>query len=355
MENRKTIYINARFLTQPITGVQRYGIEISLGLKKLLGNEVVFVTSQNVIHKDIAEALEAEVIGKRIGHYWEQFDLPRYLKAKGCPLLLNLANTAPIFYKNKISTIHDVAFRVYPKIYSRQFLWFYRVLIPRVLSSSKHIITVSEFSKKEIQKYYNVDESKISVIYNAVSENFTEKKNGTLSKEKYFLAVSSLNERKNFQLILYAFNELKQSYPEYSLYIIGDLKNRSFETLYIENYASEQIKFLGRASDVQLVEYYSNAYAFLYPSFYEGFGIPPLEAQACGCPIIVSNASCLPEIFVDSALYCDPFSIKSLGNKMIELITKQQIRSILIAKGFRNVERFSWERSCELLKIILKK
>ena len=125
-------YVNARFLTQNITGVQRYAIEISKQLKIQLGNEVRFVSPKNIIHNKIAEELEVCVVGKNRGHIWEQFDLPIYLTKNKSPLLLNLANTAPICYGNNIVTLHDIAFERFSENFNWKFGIFYRLLIPRI-------------------------------------------------------------------------------------------------------------------------------------------------------------------------------------------------------------------------------
>lgn len=350
------IYINARFLSQPVTGVQRFAIEISLQLKKFLGKQVCFIAPSNIIHRDLANQLGVIQIGSRTGHLWEQLDLTVYLRKRGNPLLLNFANTAPLFYTNKISTIHDVAFLVYPRTYSKTFLWSYRFLIPRVIYSSKLILTVSEFSKQEILRYYHVPESSVKVIYNAVSDIFhkVESRKGRTS-DKYFLAVSSLNYRKNFRLILQAFCRFNESFPDYRLLIIGDLKTGNFGDLNMDDYKKHQnIRFLGRIDDNELVRYYRNAFAFLYPSFYEGFGIPPLEAQACGCPIIVSETSSLPEIFGDSAFYCHPDSVDSLYARMRDMASHNSIYNLLTEKGEKNVLRFSWSDSAKKIIESLK-
>lgn len=345
------IVINSRFLTQNLTGVQRFAIEISLRLKKALGNEVLFLSPNNIVQTDYAKQLDAQVIGKRTGHLWEQIDLPLYLHKIGKPLLINLANMAPILYSNKISTIHDVAFLAFPKTFSKGFLYTYKFLIPRILKTSKHIITVSNFSKDEIIKAYHIKSDHISVIYNAVNDNFKYKENKSLKQKKYFLAVSSLNNRKNFITVLQSFVRYAKLNHDENLYIIGDLKNSSFKGIKIEDYQKHlQIKFLGRVSDEELIDYYSNAIGFIYPSLYEGFGIPPLEAQACNCPVLLSNIPSLKEIFKDSGIFCDPYNIDDIIHKMTDV----KIKSIeLKAKGHRNVERFSWEKSSkELLKVI---
>ena len=171
------ISVNARFLTQPITGVQRFAIEISLRLKKELGEKIMFVSPKEIIQNEIAKELQVNTIGYTTCHLWEQIELPLYLKKKGSPLLLNFCNTAPLLYKNKISTIHDIAFEVYPETYSKAFLYVYRFLIPKICKNSKKIITVSDFSKQEIIKYYKTKTDKIQVIYNAVNDGFIYNEN----------------------------------------------------------------------------------------------------------------------------------------------------------------------------------
>lgn len=166
------LIINSRFLTQQITGVQRFAIEISLRLKDMLKDNVLFVAPNNIVQFEIAKQLNVKIIGKHTGHLWEQWDLPKWLKHNGSPLLLNLCNLAPLRYKNKISTIHDIAFERYPQTFSKKFLVVYRFMIPRIIASSKYVITVSEFSKREIVDTYSVEEQNVKVVYNAVNEKF---------------------------------------------------------------------------------------------------------------------------------------------------------------------------------------
>lgn len=350
------IIVNARFLTQSMTGVQRFAVEICLELKKLFGEQIKFVAPDAIVLKDYAEALGVEVIGTHQGHLWEQWDLPRYLRMQGSPLLLCLCNTAPLCYKNKVVTVHDVAFEAYPQTFSKSFLYVYKFMIPRIMRSAKKVITVSEFSKDEIVKYYGISRDKIAVVYNAVGDDFKKVEDDELQKQKYLLAVSSLNYRKNFLAVLEAFDIFEKENNDASLYIIGDLKNSNFKGIDIERYRQNpRIKFLGRVSDADLVRYYSNASAFVYPSIYEGFGIPPLEAQTCGCPAICADASCLPEVFGDSVLYCNPYDPMSLMDKIKRIATDELLRETLIRKGIKNLQRYSWEGSAEKIKAIIDK
>lgn len=346
------IIVNARFLTQKVTGVQRFAIEICLRLKELMNEDIIFVTPNSIIQHDYAHKLNARTIGFNKGHLWEQIDLPKFLRSHNNPLLLCLCNTAPLLYSRKISTIHDVAFEAYPSTFNKLFCLSYRFMIPQIIRTSEHILTVSEFSKSEIIKYYGTDPNKISVVYNAASQIFRRKENSRITDLEYFLAVSSLNYRKNFIAVLQAFELLQNSITDIDLYVIGDLNSDNFQGVDISKFRKNpQIKFLGRVSDEELVDYYNNAKAFVYPSIYEGFGIPPLEAQSCGCPVIVSDIPPLHEVVGNSGLYCNPYSIKDIEDKMIEVIDSADLKK----HGLINVARFSWDKSASKIAKILRK
>lgn len=332
------IFVNGRFLTQPITGVQRYAIELSLELKKK-HNQLVFVVPKNVIHEKLAEQLEVVSIGNLTGHLWEQIDLFKYVSNRG-GLLINLCNTGPIFYKNKLVVLHDIAFERFPMNFSFLFRTMYRTFIPHILRTSRIIVTDSQFSKEEISKYYQIDKKRINVISCASNFDFRETKS---IEDKYILAVSSISPHKNFRSLVLAFDKLDD---EIELHIIGDVgKNFSDAGLFDLIRKNKKIKLLGRVSDQELRHKYSKALCFAYPSLYEGFGIPPLEAQACGCPCLVSSVASLPEVCRDSVLYCDPYSINDIALKLKAIISDSNLRKKLSELGFNNVKRFSWEKS----------
>lgn len=343
-----SIVINARFLTQKLTGVQRYAIEISKRLKKLNPN-IVFVSPRDILHMDIAKELDVQIIGNKVGYFWEQIELPLYLKSIGAPLLFSPANMAPIFYKNKIVSIHDIAFVKYPYGFDWQFRLVYRLLIPIILMTSKKIITISQFSKKEMIEYYSLSAEKIVVIYNGIDEKFSHHL-GTEDREKYLLGVSSLDPRKNFQGLIEAF--LKLNHPSLSLYIIGG-KSSNFKD--IDMTIDSKIRFLGRVADEELVSYYSRALAFVYPSFYEGFGFPPLEAMACGTPVICSDSSSLPEVGGDAVVYCNPYDVEDIKEKITLLLDDEDLQEKMIKKGLERAKMFSWDKSAEQHLEIFKK
>ncbi|CAI0779943.1 Glycogen synthase [Serratia proteamaculans] len=343
------LYVNARFLTQEVTGVQRFAEMISLelsGLKK----DICFLCPPGILRVSVAERLGVHIIGRYSGHFWEQIELPRFLKNKNNPLLLNLGSTGPVFYKNKIVTHHDVSYLRYPESYSKSFVLFYKIIIPLMVRRSRHLITVSEFSKNEISLAYNTALDKISVVYNAASVMFEPRCNFSHNKnnDNYLLAVSSPNFHKNFHGMLSAFmGAMDKSKPSFSvkLKIIGASSSVFSKTIYKKTMYSNDIEFIGRVNDEELVELYQNALAFIFPSFYEGFGIPPLEAQASGCPVVSSNRAAMPEVLGDSVLYFDPNDDEGFSNAIVNIIENRDLRNSLINRGFENVGRFSWESS----------
>lgn len=351
------LYVNARFLTQNITGVQRFAVNIALELKKANRN-IVFLTPKNIIQKELAEKLDAQIVGISTGHAWEQLDLPLYLHKKSKPLLLNLTNTAPILYNNKVVTLHDIIFIKYPQSFSKKFLLWYNFFVPAVLSKAKHIITVSNFSKNDIVSHFNISKDYISVVYNAVDKVFIDEQKEVTEYQKgdYFLAVSSPNYHKNFERLIEAFILFNASYDNrFKLKIIGSLSS-AFKSDYGKlSCEDSSIEFLGRVTDLELKGLYSSAKAFLFPSLYEGFGIPPLEAQACGCIVLSSNAASLPEVLDNSAIFFDPLCVqdmKSAMNKLVSLSNDE--RKNIYIKALCNLERYSWEKSANKIIQLLQ-
>ena len=348
MSIMKKIYINARFLTQPLTGVQRFSLELCKELN-ILRNDLVFLVNdkKQIINSDLVKDFNIVEINNGKGHYWEQIALPKYLKNLGSPLLINLCSTAPIFYQNQIVTHHDVTYVRYPTSFSFKFRLFYNLLIPAMLRSSKQVVTVSNFSKKEISDVYSISPHKINVIYNAVSDSFTSDEN--IKREHFCLAVSSPNLHKNFQRMIEAF---LASNTDLHLLIIGG-QATTFSNI---NYKEDpRVKFLGRIDDAELIRLYQKASFFIFPSLYEGFGIPPLEAQACGCPVIASNAASIPEVLGNSVEYFDPMNVQEIKSLIEEMTHNENLKSKLSVLGFENVKRFSWKNSASRLNDLINK
>jgi glycosyltransferase involved in cell wall biosynthesis len=344
-----------------MTGVQRFAEMISLELS-VLKKDICFLCPPGILRASVAERLGVLIIGHYSGHLWEQIELPRFLKNKNNPLLLNLGSTGPVFYTNKVVTHHDVSYLRYPESYSKSFVFFYKAVIPLMVKRSRHLITVSEFSKMEINLAYNTELDKISVIYNAANVIFEPGCNSLHNKnndnEIYLLAVSSPNLHKNFHGMLTAFMEaMDKSKLGFSikLKIIGASSSVFSKTIYKKTMYSNNIEFIGRVNDKELVELYQNALAFIFPSFYEGFGIPPLEAQASGCPVVSSSRAAMPEVLGDSVLYFDPSDSDGFCNAIVNIIENHDLRNSLITRGFENVGRFSWESSARKIIELVNK
>ncbi|WP_211130828.1 glycosyltransferase family 4 protein [Serratia surfactantfaciens] len=345
------IYINARFLTQELTGVQRFAEQICLELQKIR-SDIIFLAPEHIARNDAAEKFNVKVIGRHSGHLWEQFDLPRFLRSEGSPLLINLGNTGPIFYKNQVVTQHDVTYRRYPQSYSWKFKLVYNLLVPSLLRRSKSIITVSNFSKSELTDIYQCDSSKVHVVYNSASDIFRSEKKSD-NQEKYVLAVSSTNYHKNFHGLIREFTRLSRDI-DVNLKIIGGAA-KSFSNMDLNSYvgSDDRVEFVGRVTDEQLLSLYVNAMAFVFPSFYEGFGIPPLEAQACGCPVISSNLASMPEVLGDSALYFNPEKDGEMTTALQNVFENKLLRDKLIEKGYKNIAKYSWHSSARKLSSII--
>lgn len=344
------IYINGRFLTQPQTGVNRYAYELCMALKKLKVDFVIICPKQKIENYNIKD-FKIKYFGKLPSQLWEQIDLFLfYSRIKGDKILLNFTGLGPVFLRNKIMTIHDLSYMINSKWFSFSYRLFYSVFTPISAHFAQKILTVSFFSKHEIMRLLNIREDKIHVIYNAVSENIADNTSNSKTNEKYVLAVSSIDPRKNLNRLIESFKLVRNKNKDIKLYIVGGFsKVHGKEKL--EN--TDGVEFLGRVSDSKLYSLYTNAVCFIYPSLYEGFGIPPLEAMKCKCPCIVSDIEVLKEVCGDAALYVNPYNEVDIAEKIIEMNDNNKLRLKIIEKGIIREQIYSWENSArKLLNII---
>lgn len=250
--------------------------------------------------------------------------------------------------KKVVTTIHDIAFITQTKTFSIFFQFYYKFLIKRVIKKADRIITVSNFSKKEIERYFPKSIDKINVIYLGCDSIFRPMNN--IEKKNQILYVGSLNERKNFIGVLKAFDLLNKN--EYKLVIVGNF----FGTFNLSNEAQEyinraknnpNIEFKQGVSNEELVKIYNQSKIFLFPSFYEGFGLPVLEAISCGTPVICSNVSSLPEVGGDAVIYCNPYDVDDIKNKIELVLNDENLQTEMIQKGLNRSKLFSWEKSAQ--------
>jgi len=313
------IFINARFLTQPISGVQRYGIECSRQILKIHA-DVAFLAPSDIIHHDLAAEFKVTIIGTYTGHNWEQIDLPLYLEQLGNPPLLCMGNAAPVAYKNTYVTIHDLAFMQKRQWNNLFFVSWYKWMIPRVAKKARHIFTVSYVMKAEIEEVLSVPDDQISVTYNGIAEHLLAAKEHA-PKEKIILSVGSFNLRKNHDKLIAAFLQSSIN-TEYTLIIIGD-KNKVFKHTGLDEQKlqTSNIKIMEGLTDVQLAELYQKAEIVASLSAYEGFGIPILEGLYFKCKIICSDIPAYKELYNNYAYFCDSENIAGISKLLEDVAT----------------------------------
>lgn len=351
------LYINGRFLLQYQTGVNRFAYEMCKALHRL-GKRFVLLCPKGKIKEcyDVS-GLEIEMFGIGRSHFWEQVSLPLKFKSfKGDNLLVNFTGIGPVVVKDKFMTVHDLSFMINRRWFSLPYYLLYRLLTPLAAATSRKIITVSEFSRSEIIRLLGVGKDKIAVIPNAVSDCFDADGQDRMltGKGNYILAVSSIDPRKNFRTLLDAFFKMRNR--NLDLYVVG-CRNPVFSDT-VEDLkrisGSGRVHWLGRVTDRELLTYYRNALFFVYPSLYEGFGMPPLEAMACGTPVVVSSIPSLEEVCGDAALYVNPYDADDIAGKMDLLAENAGMRKELVEKGFSREKSFSWRKSAEYLLDILQ-
>lgn len=345
MNTNKEIYINGRFLTHKMDGISRFSLEICKQLKKRNLNFKVIIP--NWFEYDNIEGFEVLRFGNLKSHFWEQIDLLRFLKSVNDPMLVNFSGLGPLLYSNQIISIHDLSFYANKKWFSRSYTFFYSIATPILARNARKILSVSNFSKSEIVKYLKINENKIEVIYNAVADIENTYIDSQISKvvhdvlkHKYILAVSSIDPRKNLQRLIDSFLDLNLS--EYKLVLVG--KTSSHFNIKLKS-NSQDIIFTQFVSDLELSFLYKNCDFFIYPSLYEGFGIPPLEAMKNDAAVVVSDIPSLREVCSDAALYINPYDSESIKNGILNLIKNKELKEELKLKGYIRSRFFKWEDS----------
>ena len=332
------IYINGRFLTQRITGVQRYALEITKAMDELIGqneklqkNEYVLIAPNNILYRPELRNISIIVQGFFHGHIWEQLELPIYTRDG---FLFNFCNCAPILKCNQTVTIHDAAVAVMPQTFSWYFRTWYNLMFRVLGKNLEQIFTVSNFSRKELHKYFGIQMSKIAITYNGIDHirniipdtSIFDKFN--IGNKKYAFAVSSLNTYKNFRLVL----DIATKMPDILFIIAGGNNSKVFNSIGLET--PPNAEFIGYVSDEELIALYQKASVFLYPSLYEGFGIPPLEALSCKCRVVV----CGNAVEYGSPYNCDEWV------KLLEKVLQQKYTDVSLSVK-KILDKYKWEKA----------
>lgn len=346
--------VNGRFLTQKPTGVHRYALEICNKLYELGVDFHVAIPKQ--INPDYDVKFKTVECGNLKTHLWEQINLPAYLKRIGSPLLISFSGCGPLNYNNQIITIHDVSHEVHPEWFSKNYCRYYHFMLPRIARKALAVITVSQFSKQEIIDVFQLDANKIKVIPCDVPFHNKPSKEDLILKEKvsekYILTVSSMDPRKNFVRLVEAFNNINDK--SVKLYIIG-MKFKAFNTPDLQKLVGDNVVLPGYVNDKELQTMYSNALFSIYPSLYEGFGLPPLESMTFGCPVIASDIPAIREVNENAVLYVNPLDVSDMTQKMNQMINDANLRADFQARGFEQIKKYSWDITAEkVLELIAK-
>jgi glycosyltransferase involved in cell wall biosynthesis len=376
-QGAKRILINGRFLARPITGVERVAREMVLALDARLNSFGEVTVSQKTLQFYIQTpgirtrsevekryGLELKNIlivpcgNKNVasgwrGHIWEQFDFAKQVKDHH---LLNLANSAPIFSSPQTVFIHDAAIYALPSAYSRLYRLWYRFLYSALSWSTPVILTNSKFSRGEISRFMSFSKDNIHVV-SLGAQRFSQLRIDSslilkkgLDGKPFLLAVSSLQANKNFAGILRAMHLLGGDAP--TLVVVGSASHQSFRQIGLDYHP--RVIYLGRVTDEQLAALYRHALGLVYPSFYEGFGLPPIEAIDCGCLPLVSREASLPEVCGADVVYCNPHSASSIAHGMRRLIDMPDSeRKQLVQRSQQHVSRFDWENGIDQLLTVL--
>jgi glycosyltransferase involved in cell wall biosynthesis len=334
---RSTVFINGRFLGQRLTGVQRYAHETLRALDALLTDQPGPEQPRFVV-----TTVGFANVGKLRGNAWEQLTLPW---ASRGGLLLSFGPTGPILKSSQIVTIHDASVHAVPHAFSWQFRAWYKVLLPVLVRRSARVMTVSHFSRAEVSRYFHADARSMRVsgegwqhVLRTPSDPGVLAAHG-LTPRRYVLAVGSLTPHKNLEVIARAAARLG-GMPLH-VAVAGAVDERVFGRDGLPTGGA--LKLLGYVSDGQLRALYENAAAFVHPSLYEGFGIPPLEAMALGCPVIASNAASIPEVCGDAALYFEPHAAEQLAQLIERVVAEDDLRASLRTRASAQLARHSWE------------
>lgn len=352
MNGASPIFLNGRFLSQAVTGVQRFALELTIAMEQLAhGGEMprlqVLAPRGTVLAKGSSGPLPLHCVGRLHGHAWEQAELPFHARGG---TLVSLGNTGPILAgRRQVVVIHDAGVFDTPETYSPRFRAWYKTLWHALARVEACIATVSEFSRGRIATRLGIDPARIALmreggdhIRRVVPDGSVLGRHG-LQHRRFALVVGSRVAHKNLAALGHVAPLLQER--GMVLAVAGGVDPAVFQT------GTDQItgplRLLGRIDDAELRALYESAACLLFPSRYEGFGLPPVEAIVCGCPVLAAGGSAVEEICGDAALYFDAARPETIGPELVRLLDNASFAEVLRARGAVRLGSLTWANAAQ--------
>jgi glycosyltransferase involved in cell wall biosynthesis len=348
----KRIFINGRYLTQRVTGVQRYATEVVFSLDRLLeagtlghGHDVTLLAPTGNYQLPKLRSIRLVQAGALSGHFWEQLELPRLARGG---LLFNPCGPSPLFHPCQVTMLHDASIFLAPQGYSLAYRVWSRLLYLGAGLRAKTILTVSNYSKGTLLDHCRtLSPEKIHVVYPGsdhmlrfgIDDGILDDIFGNARRD-YVLCVGSQQANKNVKIVASISKWLDEK--GISTIVTGGSRKAVFRGEEIEE---GKVTKTGYVTDAQLRALYQNARCFIFPSFEEGFGIPPLEAMRCKCPVVSSSSASMPEVCGDAAVYFDPLDAQNLKDALDTVLSNPALADKLRASGVLQTEQYTWNHT----------
>ncbi len=364
----KIAYKHQIFSAQRFGGISRYFVELAKNISLLKKNEdmVKIISPLHINNYLTNEINKVSIQGIRSPDFRGSSSVCSIVNSFFSPILIR--NFEPdliheTYYNSitkntsrakKIITVFDMVHEIFLEQFSKKDNTTEEKKI--AIQEADHIICISENTQKDLVRILDVDINKTSVIHLGYSLSETKTKFQVKNDRPYLLYVGGRDGYKNFSRFVQAYANSKEIMNSFDIVMFGSKNFTNEEIKIFEklNIRKENIKAVD-GDDTKLANYYRNAELFVYPSLYEGFGIPPLEAMSYGCPVICSNTSSIPEIVGDAAILFDPYSLESISNSIETVLSNNELRSTLISKGFEQIRKFSWEKCAKETFDVYKK
>jgi glycosyltransferase involved in cell wall biosynthesis len=350
-----TVGVNTRVLSKPNpTGVGRYTMCLLDNLCEQYANKAEFILfglketpPSLAAHDNIQIAPESAPHSGLRAHIWEQVCFPLALRNYNIDVLHTPAGAPPISNIPSVTTIHDISPISHPEWFSKRYVALYRLLTAHTARTTDQIITVSKFARDEIAERYPKTRKRIVSIYNGVTERDwgAGKEVDVLLDREYFLFVGAMNPRKNLQTLIESYRVYRNRTDDPIELVLAGPDRDVFASSNLPRTAG--VRTFGFVPEDQLVWLYRNATAFVFPSLYEGFGLPIIEAMSAGTPVITSDRGAMAEVAGDAALLVDPNNATALANALLRVTTDPIIRDNLASRGPVRASEFTWRRAAE--------